>query len=48
MSRIIKVVKKMFAKHPMIVNSTVYGTMTVTAEYSQQILTKRILVKCYW
>lgn len=45
MSRIIRVVKETFRKYPMIANSTVYGTMCVGAEFSQQILTKRILVK---
>lgn len=47
MSRIIRVVKETFRKYPMIANSTVYGTMCVGAEFSQQILTKRILVKYY-
>jgi len=45
MSRIIRVVKETFRKYPMIANSTVYGTMCVGAEFSQQILTKRILNK---
>jgi len=44
MSRIIRVVKETFKKYPMIANSTVYGSMCVGAEFSQQILTKRILV----
>jgi len=47
MSRIIRVMKETFRKYPMIANSTVYGTMCVGAEFSQQILTKRILVKYY-
>jgi len=47
MSRIIRVVKETFRKYPMIANSTVYGTMCVGAEFSQQVLTKRILVKYY-
>ncbi|KAL4149550.1 hypothetical protein QTP88_003478 [Uroleucon formosanum] len=45
MSRIIRVVKETFNKYPMIANATVYGTMSVGAEFSQQILTKRILNK---
>lgn len=45
MSRIIRVVKETFRKYPMLANSTVYGTMCVGAEFSQQIMTKRILVK---
>jgi len=45
MSRIIRVVKETFKKYPMIANSTVYGSMCVGAEFSQQILTKRILNK---
>jgi len=45
MSSIMRVVKEVFRKYPLVANSTVYGTMCVGAEFSQQIMTKRILVK---
>ncbi|XP_046398400.1 mpv17-like protein isoform X1 [Ischnura elegans] len=41
----INAAKRIFRKHPVIVNSLVYGTLYVGAEFSQQTLTRKILVK---
>lgn len=41
---IIRAAKEVFRRYPIVANSTVYGTMCVGAEFSQQIMTKRILV----
>ncbi|XP_050532233.1 mpv17-like protein [Daktulosphaira vitifoliae] len=45
MSKVLTLIKETFKKYPMLANSTVYGTMCVGAELSQQIITKRILNK---
>ncbi|KAG8237281.1 hypothetical protein J437_LFUL015891 [Ladona fulva] len=42
---IVNAAKRIFNKHPVIVNSLVYGTLYVGAEFSQQTLTRKILVK---
>ncbi|XP_037814024.1 mpv17-like protein [Lucilia sericata] len=44
MSKIFNVVGTLFKKHPFLTNSAVYGSLYVGAEFSQQYLTKRVLV----
>lgn len=41
---ILKVVKVFFTKHPIISNSVVYGSLCVGAEFTQQVITRKILV----
>ncbi|CAB0006787.1 unnamed protein product [Nesidiocoris tenuis] len=36
-------VRTMFKRYPLLANSAVYGTMCVTAEFSQQVINKRVL-----
>lgn len=44
MSKMFNVVGKLFKKHPFLTNSAIYGSLYVGAEYSQQFLTKRVMV----
>lgn len=44
MSSILKFIKYAFNKHPIISNSLVYGTLYVGAEFSQQTISKKVLV----
>jgi hypothetical protein len=38
--------KALFKKYPMASNAVVYGTLITGAEFSQQTITKKILVSC--
>lgn len=44
MAKIFNIVGNLFKKHPFLTNSAVYGSLYVGAEFSQQYLTKRVLV----
>ncbi|XP_077285875.1 mpv17-like protein [Arctopsyche grandis] len=44
LSKLGKFAKTMFQKHPLITNSFVYGVLYVGAEFSQQTLTRKVLV----
>lgn len=44
MSKFSNFAKTMFRKHPLITNSFVYGVLYVGAEFSQQTLTRKVLV----
>jgi hypothetical protein len=39
-------VKALFRKYPMASNAVVYGTLITGAEFTQQTITKKILVSC--
>jgi hypothetical protein len=39
-------VKALFKKYPMASNAVVYGTLITGAEFTQQTITKKILVSC--
>lgn len=39
-------VKTLFKKYPMASNAVVYGTLITGAEFTQQTITKKILVSC--
>jgi hypothetical protein len=47
MAAILKASRAMFTKHPLIANMTVYGTLYVGAELSQQMLTRKLEVKLF-
>ena len=40
------VVKALFKKYPMASNAVVYGTLITGAEFTQQTITKKVLVSC--
>ncbi|XP_069688107.1 mpv17-like protein isoform X1 [Periplaneta americana] len=44
-TRISAAVKTIFKRYPMAANAVVYGTLVTGAEFSQQTITKKILVK---
>jgi hypothetical protein len=45
-TRALLAVKALFKKYPMASNAVVYGTLITGAEFSQQTITKKILVSC--
>lgn len=47
LSKFGKFAKTMFQKHPLITNSFVYGVLYVGAEFSQQTLTRKVLVTTF-
>lgn len=44
----LNVVKGVFKKYPWAANTFTYGCMCVGAEFSQQYLTKRVIVSMYF
>ncbi|KDR19328.1 hypothetical protein L798_06834 [Zootermopsis nevadensis] len=44
-TRVFMAVKTLFKKYPMASNAVVYGTLITGAEFTQQTITKKILVK---
>jgi len=45
-NRMSMAVKTLFKKYPMASNAVVYGTLITGAEFTQQTITKKILVSC--
>jgi len=45
-NRVSLAVKALFKKYPMASNAVVYGTLITGAEFTQQTITKKILVSC--
>jgi len=45
-NRVSMAVKTLFKKYPMASNAVVYGTLITGAEFTQQTITKKILVSC--
>jgi hypothetical protein len=45
-NRVSMAVKVLFKKYPMASNAVVYGTLITGAEFTQQTITKKILVSC--
>jgi Mpv17-like protein len=46
MSKLLKFIKYAFNSHPIVSNALVYGTLYVGAEFSQQTVTRKLLVSC--
>jgi hypothetical protein len=45
-NRVSTAVKALFKKYPMASNAVVYGTLITGAEFTQQTVTKKLLVSC--
>lgn len=47
MEKILKTAKKIFNNYPVVSNSIIYGSLCVGAEFSQQTIQKKLLVRYF-